>query len=147
MYNLTGKDPHTNRVEILTKMARLKNLDTSRFVIPQVPAKGPEPPKISFAFKGENLDPTVPNFPIVVEIMRQAGYKISQEAIAAAQQHAQLQQQIMSELASTAPPPGIATPDKSRPVSRGHGGPATPMEPINKHQEERTGALTGPRTE
>jgi len=140
LYNLTAKDPHVNRVEILTKMARLRNLDPSRYLVPKLPERKPPPPGANFAFKGEDLLPTNPHFPIVLEILLQAGYKISPQAIQAAQQHAQAQAMIMNAVAEmgTMPEPG---------ENRTHPGAMGQAERISKHQSERTGERSGPPVE
>lgn len=149
MYNLTGKDPHANRVELLTRMARLRNIDVTRFVVPELPESKPEPPKISFAIKGELLDTRNPNFPILQAILEQAGYKIPPEAIQAANAHAQAQGQILNELAATsgvaaALPGGTGSGPTGRPQ---HPGAMPQMDRLSKHQSDRSGELSGPRTD
>lgn len=56
-YNLTAKDPLSNRVYVLRRMARMRGMDPSKAVLDQsqIPKKEPEKPKISLALKGEDL--------------------------------------------------------------------------------------------
>ena len=146
LYNLAGRDPHVNRVELLMKLARLKNLDVTRFIQPQLPAKGPEPIKASLAIKAEQLDPRSPNFPILIELLMQAGYKISPQAIQQSQQHAVMQDQIMAVVGQgqggvTGQPTGAG-----RPGMPTHPGPAPQMDRLSKHNSDRSTELSGPST-
>lgn len=140
MYNMLAKDPHVNRVELLTRLTRMKNIDPARLIIPQLPEKGPEPPSIAFTCKGEDLDPRSPSFPIWIELLAQSGYKISPQAIQLAQIHAQAQAQVMSTVNATSGQEKVP----SKPEE--HGGTAPKADRVASHQSEITGQLSGPST-
>jgi len=145
LYNLAGRDPHVNRVEILIKLARLRNLDVLRFVKPEPPERGPEPMRTSLALKAESLDPTLPNFPLILELLRQAGYQLSPEAIQQAQIHAAAAGQIMNTaLNGSIPNSGAGQP---RPGPRAeHPGTAPEMQRLSRHTSDRSNELSGPST-
>lgn len=56
-YNITAKDPFSNRLYVLKRMARMRGMDPSKATLDQsqIPKPEPEKPKISFAFNGEDL--------------------------------------------------------------------------------------------
>lgn len=143
LYNLAGRDPHVNRVEILMKLARLKNLDVTRFITPELPPKGPEPVKASLAIKGEQLDPRSPNFPILLELLKQSGFEISPQALQNAQQQAILQDQLMMTAGSGGGVVGQPT-GQGKPGQPTHPGPAPQMERLSKHNSDRSNELSGP---
>jgi hypothetical protein len=57
-YNLTAKDPMSNRQYILKKLARQFGNDPAKAVVmpPPPPPPVPEPPKITFSFTADDLD-------------------------------------------------------------------------------------------
>lgn len=72
LYNLLGKDPNVRRTELLKTVLQRHNIDPGKIVVetpPQEPK--PEPPKISFSFKAEDLDN-----PVVLGILHQAGFEL-----------------------------------------------------------------------
>ena len=88
-YNYLARDPFVNRIELLRDIVRAFNMDPTRIIAgpPQGEPSSPEP-NISYRFGGDDLDPRSPKSPIVIDIMRQAGVKLSAEAVTAAQQMA-----------------------------------------------------------
>jgi len=138
LYTQLGNDPNVNRVELLKAVLLSYSLDPEKIVVEQLPDKGPEPPRISWSFKGEDLqviDPKTgqPNtaFPLVLSIAQQGGITIPPEAI---QNAMTIAQQLMQSAAAIAPPPmpGIGPGPQT-----GHPGATTPVQPISKHAADR----------
>jgi len=123
LYNLTAKDDRANRVEILTKIARLKNLDPTRFILPPPPPTPPPPPSLGFSFKGEDLNPLLPQAVTVYAILQKAGIEIPPAV-------AQLLQQGQ-------PPQPPAVPEGTAPQA----------DRLSQHAAENTGELSGPPTD
>ena len=146
LYNLAGRDPHVNRVPILMKLMRLRNIDVTQAIKPQLPPRGPEPIKASLAVKAEQLDPRLANFPILVELLQQAGYQISPQAIQQAMGHAQLQDQIMAQIAGGTGGLVQGPTGRGAPPAAAHPGTAPEMERLSRHTSDRSNELTGPRT-
>lgn len=123
LYNLTAKDDRAERGELLTRIARLKNLDPTRFVkpAPPPPEPKPEPLTVGLSLKSEDLSPMNPALPLILLLLKQAGVVVPPELVATLQ--------------AQPPPPPL-----------GPEGAAPQADRISKHQSERTGALTGPST-
>lgn len=134
VYNLTGKDPHVNRVELLKALYSKFGIDHTRVIVPQLPEAKPEPPKVTFAIRLEDLAMGNPAAPIGYEVLEQFGIKVSPAAI---QNSAAVAAQAAA-LASSAGPPG---PGPNRPAA--HGGPAVKMSPVNQHVLDTTGTGQG----
>lgn len=71
-YNVTAKDPMSNRLYVLRRLARMRGFDPSRATVdpstlPEQKAK-PEPPKITLSLSGEDLQ-----IPAVREMLIQMG--------------------------------------------------------------------------
>ena len=147
MYNLTGRDPHANRAVILMKLARLRDLDVTQFIRPKLPPKGPEPVKASLSIKAEQLDPRSPNFPILMELLQQAGYKISPEAIQRAQQHAQKQDRIMAMIGQGSGGVASGPTGQGAPGVQPHPGTAPEAQRLSRHTSDRSTELSGPSTQ
>jgi hypothetical protein len=142
LYNLSAKDNRTERGELLTRIARLKNLDPSRFVKPEPPPPQPQapPPSVGITLRGEDINPLNPAFPIVMEILKQGGIQISPQAIQQAQQSAQQDLDVATQQQEAQQQQ--AQPGQPEP----HGGAAPQADRISQHQSERSGQLTGPPT-
>lgn len=55
-YNLTAQDPLANRIYILKRLARMRNLDPSKAILPPPPPKPTTPrPNVSVTLKGEDI--------------------------------------------------------------------------------------------
>lgn len=139
-YNLLAPSPFINQAELITQLVRKFDMDPTK-LITQPQQKPTEIPKITFAFKGDDLVSVAPQFPIVVEILRQGGIAIDDQAIQEAQNVAIRQGApapvvagAVSHGPATPPPPGGAPQPQAQASS-----------PVNKHQTERTGASTGPK--
>lgn len=120
--NMMAKNPSINLPELTRIVIDKFGYDPTRLIKPPDPAQPPIP-NVGFAFKGEDF--VGPASAIVVEIARQAGYQISEQAIAsaAAGQAAVEHAQMMEAQAKTT-----------------HGGPADKQGPLNKHQLDEGGS-------
>lgn len=69
-YNLTAKDPFSNRMYVLKRMARMMSLDPSKATMPPPPPPQPQPdmPKITLSLTAMDL-----GNPVVMEILQKAG--------------------------------------------------------------------------
>jgi hypothetical protein len=134
-YTFFANDPYINRVALLEHL--LPKLHYPVAVLQtQPPAKGPEPARPSFAFTGADLNPMMPQFPIVMAILQQAGITIPQPAVTEAQQTA-------LTVAAAQPMPGHA-PSATPPAGQQpHGGKVAPMESLSKHANDLTGGMQG----
>jgi hypothetical protein len=134
-YTFFANDPFINRIELLKKLTAYLGYPPA-VVNLQPPQKGPEPTKPGFSFKGEDLNPLMPQFQIVLEILKQAGITITPEAIAAAQGAAQ-NQVLMGQMAQAQAQTGEGGADTQ------HGGKVAQMEGLSKHQTDQTGGMQG----
>lgn len=78
-YNLLANSPTTNRPNLEKEIWEALGFDPAKLTVPP-PQSQPEKPNLTFSFKGEDT-----TNPLVVALMMQAGYDITQEAIKAAQ--------------------------------------------------------------
>jgi hypothetical protein len=141
IYNFAAKDPQVNRAAILRKLFTLLGEDPTGFVTDQMPEQKPEP-SLGWSFKGEDVNPMSAQYPIVLEILAQAGIQISPEALQEAQagaQTAMLAQMAGGLMSPTGASPKAAT---SRPAA--HGGLPEKMGPLSKEQSSQTGERSGP---
>jgi hypothetical protein len=116
IYNLLGKDPNVNRVELLKTVLLRHNIDPSKIVVPTPPpAPHPEPPKIALSFKGDDL-----GNPMVLAILQQVGIQLpTQEELAGMSG----QQGPIGAPGQPQGPPGLVP----------HPGAMPQAEPLNKH--------------
>jgi hypothetical protein len=113
-YNLTAGDPLSNRPYLLKRLARMRNLDPAKAVLPPPPPQDHTPePNVSVALKGEDL----------LLITNEMGQQVPVNPVAMQLVMAQLQPKPGS-------PPGTAG---SLPPHGGAGGAA------NKHEQSNTG--------
>ena len=169
VYNLTAKDPNVNRVETLKKFAAVAGMDASKWIVQQLPEPKPEPPKITFSVAATDLNPTLPQFPLVVKVLREGGIDLGITDVQLSQMQAH-----MLGMAGRSPVTGeqeqTETPDPNNPLSMikelsgpsqvptagagpdpkaqqqpQHGGPADVADRINQHQLAQTGQRSGPR--
>jgi hypothetical protein len=138
LYTQLGNDPNVNRVELLKPVLISYGLDPEKIVVEQLPEKGPEPPRISWSFKGDDLNPLDPKtgqlnaaFPIVMAIVQLGGLQIPPEAMQNAMEIAQAQQMA---------PPMLPQPTVGAGLDTEHPGATTPVQPISKHVADRTAA-------
>lgn len=147
MYELLRKDPNMNGVELLEWVCAEWNLDPKKFVVAQLPPKGPDPANVSFRFNAQDLDVRNPNFPLYISIMQQAGYKIDQTVIGACMHWAQYQAGI-GVMASTGQPPSVPQPGPQLPgvmpmQPHEHAGTAPKSDHINAHRAAESSEPVG----
>jgi hypothetical protein len=126
-YNLFRKDPLVDPQELLTQVFTALGYDAGKIVRPPQPEK-PEPVKISVTFNVEQAMAVPAEMKLLLAILTQQGYQIPPEIQAMLDAQAQLR----AAVAQLVPEPGAE-----------HGGSADRTEPINQHQTERTGGVTG----
>lgn len=139
LYQMTANDPQVNRKELVIALFRKANLDPGKLVAQQPPEKGPEPPKLSIAIKGEDLNPTSPQFPIVQEMLTANGVPISAANVELGIQLAAKQQALGGAVNEAG---GQLTPGQAKGASA-HGGAVQQQEPLSKHQGDQSGKLDG----
>jgi hypothetical protein len=128
-YNLLRQDPMINPQELIAPVAEFLGLDMARLMKQPEPPKS-EPPKLAVSFNGVDLDPNMPQSPIVLDLLKQQGVQIDLGAIQAAMQ---LGQQALLRQAQAGP------------GSTEHGGAAEKTNPIDQHDADLTGQQPGPR--
>jgi hypothetical protein len=142
MYEFTRKDPLAMAVsvEVLRKMVTLRGLDPT-LITGEMPESKPEP-TVGFAFKGDDLNPLMPQFALTIDVLRQCGFDVNPQAIADAQAGAQNQmaaQVLMTQMEASNAEAG---PGQKKPAQ--HGGTAEKQAPLSKHSVEQTGNRPGP---
>lgn len=135
LYSFLANDPYVQkgRGKLLEKLLRKFHVDPAGIVAPPDPSK-PEPPKLAFSFKGEDL--VAPQAPIVLEIMAQGGITIKPETVQLAQALLAQSQQLAAQAGDGEDAPGPAG-------DPAHGGKLAPQESLSKHHSEQTGGMQG----
>jgi hypothetical protein len=129
-YSFIANDPYCQnaRQGVLTSLFRKHHLDPKDIAAPP-PAK-PEPPKLSFSFKGEDL--VGPQSVIVLGIAEQLGIKIDPSWVTLAQ--AALQQNMLMAAEAEAQ-------DEQAEGDKRHGGKLPQQESLSKHASDATGGM------
>ncbi len=135
LFNLLAKSPFVNQQFLHSMIAEDFGYDPTKFLVQPQPDK-PEPPKMSLAFKGEDL--VGPQAPIVLEILNALGVPISPQAIATSQALLQAQ----TELAMQQMPPGEKPGGPKNPTVPG---PADKAPRLDQHQLSQSGDRSGPK--
>lgn len=135
LFNMLAKSPFVNQAFLHQKIAEDFGFDPTQFLTQPEPPK-PEPPKMALSFKGEDL--IGPQAPIVLEILNALGVPISPQAIQTSQAMLQANAMLAAQQAPQDAGPGQAS--KNPPVP----GVADKSEPLNKHQMDESGRLSGP---
>jgi len=133
-YAFFAKDPLMDRKKLLTHLLPKLHYPID-VLVTEPPAKTPEPTKPNFSFKGDDLNPLNPQFPIVMEILRQAGVTVSPQAVQEAQAGA------MNAMMAQ----GVAqdTGQGDAGANTTHPGKVAPQESLSKHQTDLTGGMQG----
>jgi hypothetical protein len=134
-YTFFANDPFINRLELLKGLVPRLHYD-QKVINAQPPEKSPEPTKPGLSLKGEDLNPLMPQFPILVEVLGQCGIKISPQAIQQAQSAA-MNQLLMQSMVAQADGQEGGEPDTE------HGGKVAQMESLSKHAVDETGGMQG----
>jgi hypothetical protein len=141
LYEFAAKDPMVNRAPILQRMMELRGLDPGQVLAPEPPEKKPEP-SVGFSFKGEDLNPLMPQYPHTIEVLQQVGFDVSPAAVADAQAGAKNQAEMQLLMAEQEAANAEAGPGQKKPAA--HGGLAAKASPLSKHAAEQTGQRPGP---
>lgn len=135
-YQFFRNDTLINPAELLRVL--LPRLHWPASVLNQTPPeKGPEPTRPGLTLKGDDLNPLMPQFPILIEVLGQCGIKISPQAIQRAQEAAQTQIMMQQLAVAKADAQAGAGADTS------HGGKTPAAEGLSKHHADLTGNLPG----
>lgn len=139
LYQFTANDPTVNRVELLTTIFRRRGYDTSKVIVRELPEKGPEPPKIGLTFKGEDLNPAMPQFPLLLDVLSKVGVQLDPANIQLGLQLAQKAAMQPTDPAQmgAGPMAGMSPPDTE------HGGPVEQVDPLSKRSGDQTQKLDG----
>lgn len=78
VYNLVANDPNTDRRKLLQTLIEKFNQDPTWFMTQQPPQPQPEKPSVSLSFKGEDLNGSTPQGPVVFAILEEMGIQIPQ---------------------------------------------------------------------
>jgi hypothetical protein len=133
-YSFLVNSPYVNAGE-LTKQLLPKLHYSPKVFNDKPPEKGPEPPRMSFAFSGDDLNPLAPQFAIVAAILQQNGVQIPPEAMQSAQDMAANALLAQHAVGKAAPAPA------GKPAE--HGGKLPQMENLSKHAAALTGNMQG----
>jgi hypothetical protein len=116
--NLTANNPYFNQIENAKALARAFNQDPSKLVKqpPPPPEPTPEKPKVSISIKGDDLDPSAPQYPNVLAVLGATGM------------------------------PGLSQPVQQQPGPTPGGPIAAPagVPPVDQHDAAMTGKMSGP---
>lgn len=140
LFEFTIRHPNVIGIELLNMLFRKFGLEPQKLVVPQLPDKGPDAPKVNVALNGDHIDPQLAAFPIVMELLAQGGWKISPQAIAEAKKQAGNQIMAAVGLGGGA---ADATGQGLPPKDREHPGLALKQKPLSKHAAEETGGMPG----
>jgi hypothetical protein len=135
LYSFLANEPYCakGRQKLLEKLLRKFHIDPEGIVAPPDPPK-PEPPKLAFSFKGEDL--VGPQAVIVLGIAEQLGIKIDPSWVTLAQ--AALQQNMEMAAQAEADAEGAKAAGETK-----HGGKLAPQESLSKHAADMTGGMQG----
>lgn len=137
LYQMVRKDPLVNGGELLNALFVKYGLDPHKLVSQAPPEHKPEP-SVGFSFKGDDLNPLMPQQPIVMSILAQVGIQVDPQAVQLAND-AGMNQHMMNLVQPTS----TAFPAHGRPQE--HGGAAPQVSPLSKHQADITGQRAGPK--
>ena len=129
LYSFLANDPYIakGRAKLLEKLLRKFHINPEGIVAQPDPPR-PEPPKLALSFKGGDL--VGPQAPIVIEILKQQGITISDQAM-------QMSQQIGAMMAA------MQTMQAQAEADTKHGGKLPQQESLSKHAADATGGVQG----
>ncbi len=135
-YGQLRKDPMINPRPMLTEIASKFGYDPAEFVVE--PQKPEQQLKASVAIKSEMLDPSLPQFPIMISLLRQGGWQVSEEDVTLAQQQA------LANTGGILPVSGVG-PDPKAQGTPEHPGMMQKAPTINQHVVDASGDRSGPK--
>lgn len=118
LFNLVANHPRVQSVEMIRQLIEMWGLDASRIIMPEAPKPPEEKPKLSLSIKGDDFNPTLPQYPNIITLM----------------------QLFNVTLAPAQPSGGQQAPGD--PLTAAEGVP-----PVSQHASEVTGKLPGPRVQ
>lgn len=130
-YNLVGRDPYFDRRGILRKMAMSRSLP-GKTVLDTLPQAGPEKPRPTISIPANML-----SLPASVELLAQYGIMITPVSIPG---------QLDGSQPGADVPAGDVTGSASGLPLAQHPGAMEQVEPISKHEADRSGRRPGPAT-
>lgn len=136
-FNLAANHPQADSTEMLRGLASAFGMDPAKVIKPPAPPPPPPPPekpKLSIALKGEDLDPTMPQYANVITLLRL--YDV-EKGMSAPQPGAQPPGPSQPGTAPNAAPRGNSA--GRRPIRAARGVP-----PVDQHDAELTHELPGP---
>lgn len=82
LYNLLANDPHINREELVRRTLEAYGGDPDQLIKPQEPPppQQPEPPRVSISIKGEDLNPLMPQYANILQLLQANGMQNLQPA-------------------------------------------------------------------
>jgi len=161
LYSQVRPDPNVNAVPVLEKLFASFGLDPAQTVVKQLPDKKPDPPKVSVAISADQLNPALPQFSILINLLRQGGFEISDGDVQAAQRQAGTLA-LMGRSPTTAESPNdpieAATagglmpvanvaPKGGSPNPQQHPGAMSQAPSLSKHLMDESGQMSGPRVQ
>jgi hypothetical protein len=133
LFQFFANEPTVNRGELTRAIISRWGFDPSK-MMQQPPPKEAAPPSVSLNVKGDDLNPQMPQSPIMLDALSKLGVPIDLQAIQAAQA---LAAQITAQQMNAAPGAHGQTPQTE------HGGAAAQAEPLSKHAAGETGGMQG----
>lgn len=121
-YTFFANDPYINRKELLRQLMPRLRYNTAKLLI-DPPAKGPEPIKFSLTIASASLNPMLPEYANLYQILTQQGVQ-------------NLVQPIAEAILNQPPAPGAGPQTE-------HGGKVAQMEGLSKHATDLSGGMQG----
>jgi hypothetical protein len=139
-FQLLANEPHVNRGELVRWLLGELNIDPRVFKA-DLPERGPDPMRLQLTIRSESLNPTLPEYPVLKEVMGQSGINISEKAEGLG---IALQSKVDGGGIADPALAGVAIPGQvSAPIADFNPGPAQAISPLNKRAFEETGQLPG----
>jgi hypothetical protein len=157
VYAALRQDPNVNPMDLLEQVAAAFGRDPGKFIVQQLPEKKPDPPKINFSVAGEDLNPALPQFALIVKVLRLGGIDITDQDVLLAQEQAKalaaaarnskgdsINEPMEAQVALAAPMPvsGVSA-SPNPPKDSGHKGAQPPQPTVIKHLSDETGQMQG----
>jgi hypothetical protein len=133
LFQFFANEPTVNRGELTRAIISRWGFDPSK-MMQQPPPKESAPPSVSLNVKGDDLNPQMPQSPIMLDAMSKLGIPIDLQAVQAAQA---LAAQLTAQQITAAPGAHGQQPQTE------HGGAAAQAEPLSKHAASETGGMQG----
>lgn len=133
VWRFFAQDPNFARVELSKPILRAFGLDPDKLIVEQLPEQGPEPPAMTYSIKMDDF--LGPQAQIAVAFANAAGMKITPEMLDSTQM-------LGAQYAAAQMRAQQAQTQAGKPLTA-HGGMAPEASPMDKHQDQVTGAMQG----